>query len=220
MSTSVSGHIIDCSGSIWGIYADKIVSCACELIDICSLYLAFEGILVFGMYMSKACFLLHDVDGAINDTIAFAILGWLFRGIIWLLGVSTSTSYGINVMCHLWCHWHHVLLMLMPMVSHDQKVMLHITLIILTYVMPMPMASLDEKVMLHLIVIAWPKEFNGTIYDIFCIKRHWCQWHHRMKYSCCTQFWSSWPKEFNCTIYDSISITWCQSQLLYMTKKA
>ena len=32
--------------------------------------------------------------------------------------------------CHWWCHWHHM--MLMPMASHDLKVMLHLILLIFT----------------------------------------------------------------------------------------
>ena len=40
--------------------------------------------LLFVMYMAIACFLSDDAYGAINETIAFVMLRWLFRGIIWL----------------------------------------------------------------------------------------------------------------------------------------
>ena len=43
-----------------------------------------RGILVLDTYMAITCFLSHDADGAISDTIAFMMLRW-FRGITWLL---------------------------------------------------------------------------------------------------------------------------------------
>ena len=32
---------------------------------------------------------------------------------------------------HLWCYWHHMILILVPLISHDQKIHVHILLIIL-----------------------------------------------------------------------------------------
>ena len=74
MYTSVPVHIVDCIGFIWGIYTDIVVSCAHEWIGIYSLYVAFEGILVFDMYMEIMCFISCDADGINNNTIAFFML--------------------------------------------------------------------------------------------------------------------------------------------------
>ena len=71
----------------------------------------FRGILVIGINMAKRCLMPHDADGAINDTIAFLMLRWLFRCIIWLYYASASTSAGISVMSHWQCYWHLVMLM-------------------------------------------------------------------------------------------------------------
>ena len=41
MYTSASDHIVDCSMFIWGIYTDIAVSCAYELICLCSIWQAY-----------------------------------------------------------------------------------------------------------------------------------------------------------------------------------
>ena len=51
----------------------------------CGFYVAFEGIISFSHVHGSSSFLSHDADGAINYTIAFVMLRWLFRGIILLL---------------------------------------------------------------------------------------------------------------------------------------
>ena len=78
--------------------------------------------------MAIACFLSHDADNAIDDTIVFVLLRWLFRGIYNLVPVVVP----VLALCHVTlvsgdancngiilhqCQWHHVLLLS----SHDQK---------------------------------------------------------------------------------------------------
>ena len=63
MYICVPGHIVDCIAFICGIYTDIVVS-----------YVACEKHISFGMYMAISCFLSHDADGTINDTIAFLLL--------------------------------------------------------------------------------------------------------------------------------------------------
>ena len=58
----------------------------------------------FGTYMALTSYLSHDVHGAINGTIAFSMLGWLFKKYYMTFGVSASTSTDISVM---WCQQHY-----------------------------------------------------------------------------------------------------------------
>ena len=51
MYTSASGHIIDCIEFMWSIYTDSCLICTNELICICRIYMALEGIFVVGTYM-------------------------------------------------------------------------------------------------------------------------------------------------------------------------
>ena len=74
-------------------------------------YLAYilhcRGILIFQTYMAITCFLSHDADSAINETIAYDMLRRLFRGIYDFLclclyqvlaSVSSSIDPDIDVM--------------------------------------------------------------------------------------------------------------------------
>ena len=96
-----------------------VISCAHELIGTCGLIC---GIGRTYQYLSHTwhCCLSHDVDGAMNDTIAFVILRWLSSGIMTLCA-GASINCGISVMCHWWCYLYYV--MLMPVVSPHQKIL-------------------------------------------------------------------------------------------------
>ena len=61
MHICVPGHIVECTEFIWGLYTDIVVSCG--------LHVAFEEYISVSIYMAITCFLSHDADGAINDTI-------------------------------------------------------------------------------------------------------------------------------------------------------
>ena len=83
--------------------------------------------------------------------------------------------------CHWWCHWHQVMLTLVPMVLHYQK----------------------SDV--HLFWSSWPKKCNGAIDDDASITWYQCQylWCHMTKKVCCASFQLSWNKECN----DAIALT-------------
>ena len=90
-----------------------------------------RGILVFGMYMAMTCFLSLDANGASNDSIAFLLLRWLLRSIIWLLVsvlvlVLTSVSCAIDNSIDITWYWSKCQQCLI-----NEKVMLHLILIIL-----------------------------------------------------------------------------------------
>ena len=71
MYISVFSHIVDCLGFI---YTDIVVSCVHELIGTIGFYVPFQRHKC-SWYMTIAGFLSHGVDAAINDRVAFVMLG-------------------------------------------------------------------------------------------------------------------------------------------------
>ena len=62
-------------GSPWGIYTDIVDSYVHMNLLVQVAYLwHLRDILVFVLYMAVTCFLWHDADGAINNTITFLML--------------------------------------------------------------------------------------------------------------------------------------------------
>ena len=112
----VPGHTVDSTGLIWNIYTDTVVPCAHELLAQMAYMWHLGSILVFGTYMTMQFFLSHDADCAINDSIAFLLLRWMFRGITWLFvsvlvmvleSLSCATDNAIGIM-QCWWQWHHL----------------------------------------------------------------------------------------------------------------
>ena len=87
------------------------------------------------------------------------MLGWLFRGIIWL-GASATTLSIILVMYYLWCHWCHV--MLMPLTSHDTNTSVNDT----TWLKSIQLTKRFQ--------LPWPKECSCTIVDVSGVSWCWC----------------------------------------------
>ena len=89
--------------------------------------------------------------------------------------------------CHWWYHWHHIILMQVPMASHDK--------------------------MAHWIsfLLSWSNKWNGTIEDTVDITYNWHQHHGNMwpNKLWWTLFKLSWPKEYDGAIDNGIGITWC-----------
>ena len=92
-------------------------------------------------------------------------------------GISASSSDGISIMHHWYCHWCH--LMPMPMALHEQKIMLHLISIVFTkemqwchwwhhhhYVMSMPLLISSHDKISHVI-----PHFNPLDLQI-----QWCHW--------------------------------------------
>ena len=131
--------------------------------------------------MAKACFLTHDAHGAINDTIAFIMLRWLFRGFL-LLFVSVLVP--VLVPMSLVCLWFHV--MLMPKTSHDKKMLGctfidHLDLRNAIKLVLTSSASCDISGSVNGII--WPKHFVTPHFDHLILRNsmcHWWQLHHDM----------------------------------------
>ena len=137
MYTNVPGHVADISDGVHIRYMYR--------------HVAFEGHI--SSWHVVACFLSHDADGAINDTIAFVMLRWLFRGIIWLMAPVLvpvlASVLGAICITWCWCQWYHI-----------TKVMLHLIYLRNSMVPLMTPSASHEvngiiwwKVMLHLISI-------------------------------------------------------------------
>ena len=74
-----------------------------------------RDILVIGTYIAITCFLSDDADGAVNDTIAFLLLRWLFRGImtfvpVLVLVLASMLCAICDAIGVMWCwyQWHHM----------------------------------------------------------------------------------------------------------------
>ena len=146
----------------------------------------------------KKCFLSHDADGAIIDTIAFLLLRWLFRDIMWLFVpvlilvlalVSCAIDNAIGV-TWCWCQWHHI----------TKKVMLHLTWSMLPLVTSP--ASHDAKASANGITYCtpywtcWPKECSGAIDNAIGLMWHWHwhQLHHITKKVMLQLIWIVWTE--------------------------
>ena len=82
MYTSVSDPVVKCIEIIWGRFADIVV----RYVHMNQLaFVTLEWHIGLGTYMVITWFLSYNADVSISDTIAFVILRWLFRGIIWCL---------------------------------------------------------------------------------------------------------------------------------------
>ena len=96
----------------------------------------------------------NDADGAINNTIGFVILRWLFAGYMTLVPVLipllASVSHAIGITCCWWCQWWHMTK------NHFTLILFVLTWEIQWFhwwcnwyhVMPISMASHEEKVFL------------------------------------------------------------------------
>ena len=74
MYICVPAYIVNCIGFIRALYIEIFVSCVHELTGTCGLYVAFDGLISFVMYIAIRCFLSHDADGVFHDIIAFIML--------------------------------------------------------------------------------------------------------------------------------------------------
>ena len=106
-------------------------------------------------------------------------------------------TQGIQL-CHWLCHQHHVMPKPVPMITHDQKVKLHL---ILT-------KQATNFLCIHDIISprCWNKAINH-IDVIYCFVL--APWRYYIMY---TSFWLSGCDKCSYAIATAISITWCQCQ--------
>ena len=129
--------------------------------------------------------------------------------------ISVFLTWGMQG-SNLWYCWYHVILISIPVTSHDQKSHLH--LFLSSWPKQYSGAIYDavgimwhQKVMLFLILLSWPKEYNDVsenadgIVLTTVVSMAW----HDQKSDVELPFQSSWSKKCKGAIDDAISITCC-----------
>ena len=128
---------------------------------------------------------------------------------------------------YLWqYHQHHMILMLAPVASHGQKVIiscyfqdLDTTIVVVLFMM----LYVSHNANTDTIGVTWPKVM---FYFISIIVTKWMQWYHAVSVlwhqcringvncqkSCCISFWLSWPNKCRGANDNAISSMWCKNQ--------
>ena len=131
--------------------------------------------------------------------------------------------------CHWWFHWYHIMLMLVPRISHDQKVMLYLLLVILTYQMKWcywwhswlhvtetqaSKASNDQQSYVTHCFNYLDLMNTGVLFTMLLASHdadastNIVKW---LKMSSCIWFWESKSNKCSNVVDDATSVRWCQS---------
>ena len=146
-------------------------------------------------------------NSAIDDAVGIM---WCWSQ--WCHKTKRHVAYHFNCLylkkqlCHLWCCWHHVTLILTPVTSCNTN-----TNCIIWCQCQWQLCHDTKKVMLYVIWLSWPKEFNGDIENADSIMwcQHQCQWHFMTRKVLLHLIWSAGYKECKGAIDHAINIMWC-----------
>ena len=226
-------------GFISGIYADIVVLLYMKKYCTCGLYMAFEGILASGTFITITCFLPHDgglyyqwqncisLVGMIvwKYFMTLLVLEWCWHkvsctidcaiGIIWYL-MSMGSHYQKSPVAHYISNLdlrNAVMLLIAPSASHDKKghdAPCFDCFDLRNAMVPlMLLASWDANASAS--GITWPKSHVSPHFDHLDLRMQWCHWQCLLIPTIVNSIVITWPKVtfYLILIVINYGMNWC-----------